>query len=713
MGPQQLTLAGLFRTPPRAARRGGGAGAGGGEERGPHVGPRPGEAADAAAGGGGARWAGGAMEDPQARLLEGYLEAYRDAGPRAYRRGARRRGLRGAEGNLSPASTPDRRRSSRTRAGAGGSSQDPDSLALAGPAGGAGCGAAPWEGGARAERDGQRFLEITSRLVEAGTHPGRALPAQVARIALQAWAHGSPHLSGEAVQTMELCRRMAPPVGPVGGRGTAHVLELAKAGDGATTSSREKPRDEGGDARIWLDPSAWCPAEGWCEAEAMRAGSLTPTSQSTPGPASQPVGGEFEDAGGDADEEERADEVAALGREMSSKERRACAKVPGLRQWVWLTGLVRSAHAAATGEEFARPTGSASQGGEVAMLRFTIGALQEDLGLRAAAFRRYGDVQILQQSLLHRLLSAAPSGMELRSEEARRMDGVLTRRHLCRLLVELAMSPGLEDEEEPDRTRSKALQEKLDALVGGADAGAGGPPPVQPPAPTREELGALGGALLEMVLDLYSALEDAQAYVLEPNKLQPPGRNQRKVWDAWMVDLLELKHPDLTPARNEFLRALTSPAHKMRLLTQLAVGSIGRNVSKKNLPLREQFPHLRKAVDPLQGMKGLADLSDFHPVPLQEILDFILLDFRTAVQSVFLTADTVALVTCHGTLCWLRDRSLDPGLDTAGLRDRLGRVSENLRGLWTPGKRKRTHTLSDEAEVLLAVAEAFVHATKA
>ena len=66
------------------------------------------------------------------------------------------------------------------------------------------------------------------------------------------------------------------------------------------------------------------------------------------------------------------------------------------------------------------------------MLRFTIGALQEDLGLRAAAFRRYGDLQILQQSLLHRLLSAAPSGMELRSEEARRMDGVLSRRHLCR-----------------------------------------------------------------------------------------------------------------------------------------------------------------------------------------------------------------------------------------------------------------------------------------
>ena len=657
------------------------------------------------------------MEDPQARLLEGYLEAYRDAGPRAYRRGALRRGLRGAGGDPSPGSTPDRRRSSRARAGAGGSSQDPDGLALAGPAGGAGRGVAPGEGGARAERDGQRFLEITSRLVESGTHPGRALPAQVARIALQAWAHGSSHLAGEAMQTMELCRRMAPPVGPVGEAGAARVPEPADAGDGATTGSREKSSDEGRDARIWLDPSAWCPAEGWCEAEAMRAVSLTPTSQSTPGPASQPAsqpaGGEFEDAGGDADEEERADEVAALGREMSSKERRACAKVPGLRQWVWLTGLVRSAHAAATGEEFARPTGSASQGGEIAMLRFTIGALQEDLGLRAAAFRRYGDLQILQQSLLHRLLSAAPSGMELRSEEARRMDGVLSRRHLCRLLVELAMSPGLEDEEEPEQTRSQALQEKLDALVGRADAGAGGPPSAQPPPPTREELGALGGALLEMVLDLYSALEEAQAYVPEPNKFQPPGRNQRKVWDAWMVDLLELKRPDLTPARNEFLRALTSPAHKMRLLTQLAVGSIGRNVSKKNLPQREQFPHLRKAVDPLQGMKGLADLSDYHPVPLREVLDFILLDFRTAVQAVFLTADTVALVICHGTLCWLRDRSLDPGLDSAELRDRLGRLSENLRGLWTPGKRKRTHTLSDEAEVLLAVAEAFVHVTKA
>ena len=589
--------------------------------------------------------------------------------------------------------SPDRRRSSRARAGAGGASRDPNGLALAGPAGGAGRGATPWEGGARAERDGQRFLEITSRLVEAGAHPGRALPAQVARIALQAWAHGSPHLAGEAVQTMELCRRMAPPVGPVEGGGGS------------------------GSAQIWLDPSAWCPAEGWCEAEALRAVSLTPASQSTPGPASQPAGGEFEDAGGDADEEERADEVAALGREMSSKERRACAKVPGLRQWVWLTGLVRSAHAAATGAASARPAaGPAGQGGgAAAMLRFAIGALREDLGLRAAAFRRYGDVQILQQSLLHRLLSAAPSGMELRAEEARRLDGVLSRRQLCRLLAELAASPGLEDEEAAEQTPSQALQEKLDALVGGADPGAAGGPPVdRVPGPTREELGALGGALLEMVLDLYSALEDAQAYAPEPNKLQPPGRNQRKVWDAWMVDLLELKRPDRTPERNEFLRALASPAHKMRLLTQLAVGSIGRNVSKKNLPPREKFPHLRKAVEPLQGhMKSLADNSDYHAAPLGEILDFVLLDVRQAVLSVFLAADTVALVACHGALCWLRDNSLDPGLDSAGLRDRLGRICGHLRGLWTPGKRKRTHTLSDEAEALLAVAEAFLQATKA
>ena len=71
------------------------------------------------------------------------------------------------------------------------------------------------------------------------------------------------------------------------------------------------------------------------------------------------------------------------------------------------------------------------------------------------------------------------------------------------------------------------------------------------------------------------------------------------------------------------------------------------------------------------------------------------------------------MVACHGALCWLRDNSLDPGLDSAGLRDRLGRVCGHLRGLWTPGKRKRTHTLSDEAEALLAVAEAFLQATKA
>ena len=674
---RQASLVSFFRTPPRAGA-GGGRGGGGAAAREVEAGPHVGERRECAGSGRGG-WAEGGMEDAQARLLEGYLEAYRDAGPRARRRGDRRRKQWEVESGGRSESTA-RLRSSRARGGGG----EPPLL---------------WEGGGeRAERDGQRFLEIISRLVQAGTHPGRAIPAQAARIAVQAWAHSSPHLAGMAVQTMELCRRLAPPVGPV------------EAGPATPEADGRKRGEEAGEekAKIWLDPAAWCPAEGWSEAEALRALRRQSLSQSTPGQSSQPATelDEVDAEGGErGDEEERADELAATGRELSQKERRMVVKDPILRQWMWLTGLCRSALAAAERAEGAetRPvaaataTGPTGSEGAVLLLRSTIRALQEDLGLRAASFRRYGDSKILEHSLLHRLLAATEGEHFGSVEEARKIDGILTRRQLCRLLVELAWSPGVPEDEEP-MSGSQRLQKRLDALVEGAPSG--GPSP-EPSTVSREELGALGGALLEMILNVYSALEDSGAY------LALNARNQRNCMDFWMIDALRFNDTELTSERNEFLRALSSPAHKMRLLTQLTVTRL-RGMHKKHVP-REEFKRLWTAVDALGPNGDLRAGIEYFAVPFGEVLGFIATNVRFAVQSVFLCSDSVALVVCHGALCWLRDHSLDPGLNLLTLRGRLCAIAEVLRGGTTPGKRKRTYQLSDEAHALLAVAEAFMH----
>ena len=121
------------------------------------------------------------------------------------------------------------------------------------------------------------------------------------------------------------------------------------------------------------------------------------------------------------------------------------------------------------------------------------------------------------------------------------------------------------------------------------------------------------------------------------------------------------------------------------------------------------FGRLWTAVDALGPNGDFRSGIEYFAVPFGEILGFIATNVRFAVQSVFLCSDSVALVVCHGALCWLRDHSLDPGLDLVTLRRHLCAIAEVLRGGTTPGKRKRTHQLSDEAHALLAVAEAFLH----
>ncbi|PSC68396.1 flagella associated [Micractinium conductrix] len=196
--------------------------------------------------------------------------------------------------------------------------------------------------------------------------------------------------------------------------------------------------------------------------------------------------------------------------------------------------------------------------GDMLLLRYLLTLLHQDLRVRLTVFRAYADVEeeAVQSSLLGRVLKNSllwRIWMDGHEDDKMRQD---TLRLMLRLIVGVAS-----DEELQEVVEGEDLDKAEQAA---------------PCICTPREMSALAACLLNMLLDLMGTAEAAGGFASAgANRMHRV--NQRLRLDQALKELMWLKLDAVCTTDDSsrtFLAAL-APAHRLRLLSMIAMGQVG------------------------------------------------------------------------------------------------------------------------------------------